>query len=116
MLAFTPELHQYFGIETLGSYIRSREIVEVDGILADVDALFRRRYTCDCTSCLHETRGSHVAGDCCHGAEIRLSAGERRNILAHLPGILPYMEPVPRLALQARLAVDSVSKLTRFSV
>lgn len=104
MLPFTPELHQYFGLETLGSYVRSHEIVEVDGILVDVDALFRRRYTCDCTNCLQETAQGHLSGDCCHGAEVRLSEGERRNILAHLPGIMPYMEPAPRAALEERLA------------
>ncbi len=104
MPAFTPELHQYFGIETLGSFVRSRELVEIDGVLVDVDAIVRRRYTCDCTSCLHEAAGGEPAGDCCHGAEIRLSAGERQGILAHLPGILPHMEPAPRQALEARLA------------
>ena len=104
MMAFTPELHQYFGIETLGSYVRSHEIVEVDGVLADVDALFRRRYVCDCTSCLECAADGHPAGDCCHGAEIRVSPGERQAILQHLSGILPYMEPAPRQALEARLA------------
>jgi len=104
VIAFTAELHQYFGMETLGSYVRSHEIVEVDGILADVDALFRRRYACDCATCLRRAADGRLVGDCCQGAEIRVSESERRNILAHLGGILPYMDPAPRHALEERLA------------
>ncbi|HOG45885.1 MAG TPA: hypothetical protein PLJ35_15450 [Anaerolineae bacterium] len=103
MLTFTPELQQFIGNDELGSFVRRRELVDLDGVLVDVEAILRRRYRCDCTSCLQVRADGKLAGDCCDGAEVRISAGERRAILAHLPGMVPYMEAAPRQALEARL-------------
>ncbi len=101
----TPTLRSYFALETLGSFVRNAELLEVDGILVDVENVVRRRYRCDTSCCVSEApRRGGLAGDCCHGPEIRLAPGEGEALLAQLPGILPFMEPGPRQAVEARLA------------
>lgn len=107
MLTMTQTLLEFSALETLGSFVRNSPMVEVDGILVDVDNIIRRRYRCDTSCCVHESsrRGSGcLVGDCCHGPEVRLTAAERQGILDHLPGIVPHMEADARKALEARLA------------
>ncbi len=107
MPALTHTLEEFFALETLGSFTHRFEMLEVDGVLVDVENVVRRRYRCDTSCCIGEAppggRSSHV-GDCCHGAEVRLTPHEREGLRAHLQGVLPYMEEGPRQALEARLA------------
>ncbi|MDI7275242.1 MAG: hypothetical protein QME94_04615 [Anaerolineae bacterium] len=108
MIPVTPTLLEYFRLETLGSYVRDMELLEVDGVLVDVANIVRRRYRCDTSCCLQtssqQAHGSSLAGDCCHGPEVRLAAGEREGLLEHLPGIMQLMAREARETLAARLA------------
>lgn len=108
MQPLTHTLHDYFDLETLGGFIRNKELLEVDGVLVDVENIIHRRYRCDTSSCVHEAGEGdcpgRLVGDCCHGPEIRLTLEERQALLEHLPGIMPFMEEAPRQRLQARLA------------
>ncbi len=109
-MAVTPDVRDFFQLQTQGSYVRNHELLEVDGILVDVDNIVRRRYRCDTSCCLHEAEGRQrqpdqgcLAGDCCWGPEVWMTEAERRGILAHLPGIVPFMAEKPRRELEARL-------------
>jgi len=107
VIVATPALLEYFRLETLGAFLRNSELIEVDGVLVDVANVLRRRYRCDTFCCVRRldlpVHDSVLAGDCCHGPEVRLTAAEEEGLLAHLDGIMRHMAPGPRQALIARL-------------
>ncbi|MGQ9681923.1 MAG: hypothetical protein ACUVX9_05260 [Anaerolineae bacterium] len=107
MLTLTRPLLDFFNLETLGAYLRTREMLLVDGVLVDVDAIMRGRYACDTMCCVHceqrEGTGVVFDGDCCLGAEIRLTPAEQEGLVAALPAILPYMAPAARAQVERLL-------------
>jgi hypothetical protein len=108
-LPLSRELEDYFGYDSLGLFVRNAELLDVDGVLVDVENILRRHFRCDGTWCLHAERcpgeDSHgrAAGDCCHEPYVPLTAHERDALLEHLPHILPYMEPAARQSVEERL-------------
>lgn len=103
MQELTARLSRFANLYGLGSYLKSARLIEIDGVVVDTENIVWRRYRCDGSICLHRTPDGQWVGDCCHGAEIWLDASEQEQLLAHLPGILPFMLPGYRQAIEARL-------------
>ncbi len=108
MRQLTAGLQRFAGLYGLGSYLQSARQIEIDDVLVDAEAIVRRHFHCDGSSCLYEKRLGRariprLIGDCCHGTNIWLAPDERERLLRHLPGIIPFMAPRSREALETRL-------------